>query len=356
MTEMAKFLTEAPAPYNPLIEFKKKDWSLSADSVKEHVLDNDAKRYKFTLKHNSGLELEISNDFISLRSTTDAIDPPSTKGKTIDEKYAHWEAQFKAQGLAFSTSAGEVNKGTFVEYANGGKHRVEVEVTASVDDGGKKSVTETLVVKGRQVECEMDHVQLFTTGPVQAAFMPASQWGTNVVTVADEDKVFKGLSDNATLDGPPTVHTLDDLRQADLYADPSYLQMKAAGNKLRAWAFPEGVNRTRQKAAYGLEMMGQIPLLGSPQLMAVMQPYVNGFYIWYGQGQLTVPPAKLNSATPVKLTLNVDEFPMKEITLKGNETSQEVVDAITKKLDECVLFKPNVSQVNGQTVIKLEPR
>lgn len=337
MEQMRSFLDQGPEPFNPLVEFKKKSYNLSGEVVRHNVLDNNAKRYKFTLKHASGLEKEISCDFIHLTSKHAAVEPPSTQGKPIAAKYNHWQAQFAAQKLPFSTQPDAVNKATFVEYTNNGRDRVEVEVEVAIDAAGKHSVKETLSVYGRQVEIEMDHVQLFTTGAVQSGTM-ATQRGTNARTSQEEDRIFKSLSDNATLNGPPTIHNLSDLADPGLYADGSYQQMKVAVNKLRQAFFPGGVNPTRQKSAYGLEMMGQIPASGDLKITTAMQPYDSSTRVGVSGNVITVR-GDMASKTPMTLTLAINEFPI-TIALKGGETAQQIADAITRTLDACVFYEP----------------
>jgi hypothetical protein len=340
MAEFAKFLNSAPAPLNPLLEFKKKDWEVNGNVILSNVLDNDALRYKFTLAHTSGLEVELSNDFIELASKNPAIAPPSTKTMNIDQKYAYWQGQFAAQNLAFDATADAVNKGTFIEYTQNGKYRVAVDVEVSVDANGQKVVQETLRTRGRQVEVEMDHVQAFATGNVQTA--GATQAGTNAVSAASEDSLFKALSDNATFSAPPTVHNLEDLAQPELYEDPSYLQMKAAASSLRVWGFPKGVNATRQKASFGLEAMEVIRPMDPPKLQVSLPSDGTNSASVTTNAQTIHAFGNLKSGNPTTLTIKFDDFPLL-VYLKGTETAAELADAIAKKLDECILWKPVVT-------------
>ncbi len=346
MEQMADFLTNGAAPYNPMREFQKIAYGSTGDVVKNNILDNQADRFKFTLEHESGLEVEISCDFIEVTSKTLAIEPPSTKGKSVDQKYAHWQSKI----AGFSTKAGDVNKAELVEYSADGKHRIEVSVTCSIDDEGNKSVSETLSVKGLQVEIEMDHVQARTTGPVQAGSATASKQGNEPQTEAELDGFFKTLSDSCTFAGPPTIHNVEDLQDAALYSDPSYLQMRGAGIKLQDWAFPNGVDRTRQKAAYALEMMGQIPsqqVQISAQLLNVKDPWSFDVQVQGYGDQITITGDKVTTGKPFQVQLKMEGFPI-TLSFQGTETSAQIKDRVEQEIAKFKLWKPVVTTSQGQ--------
>ncbi len=338
MAEMSKFLDEGLQPYNPMAEFKTVNSSVSGLAVKTNVLDNQADRFKFTLEHESGLEVEISCDFIDMTSKNAAIEPPSTKGMTQDQKYDAWQKKF----ASFSTQPGASNRETFVEYTHNGKYRVEVTVEASIDAAGKKTVTETLNVKSLQVEIEMDHVQARTTGPVQSGGASAASKQVSEPTDAtSEDAFFAALSDTCTFAGPPTIHNVSDLQDHELYEDPSYLQMRGAGIALQDWAFPNGVDRTRQKAALGLEMMGQIELQKLPVLTVETQKSMKGVAIHATGSDSTLHIRGAQLKAGGVMTLKIEGFPVK-IAFTGQETAAQVKDKLVSELAKFKLYKPRV--------------
>lgn len=350
MAQMADFLKNGPSPYNPMRELQKVASGVDGDAVKNNILDNEADRFKFNLEHSSGLKVEISCDFPSFTSKSLAVEAPSTKGKSVEEKYAHWEQEFQKAGLAFDKTPGAVNKGTFVEYAQNGLHRVEVRVEVSIDKDSNKAVSEILNTKGKQVEIEMEHAQIRSNAPVQTGTAAASTSKDEPSTEAEEDTFFKALSDDCIFAGPPTIHNVEDLKDPELYTDSSYLQMREAGIFLQDWGFQGGVNRTRQKAAYALEMMGQIEPLALPRLQWQVEgdpKAAEGLEIQtWTPGQVVVTGDKLTSGKPFEATMTMEGFPIK-LKLQGTETSAQVKDLIEAEMKKFKLWKPDVTTGKG---------
>lgn len=356
MAQLRSFLEKEDAPYNPFKELHKVAGYVDGSVLDHNVADNQAERYKFTLEHESGLELEVSLDFVEIRSKDPKIEPASTKGLRQDQKYDHWVKEFARTGQAFSSAPGQSNRGNFVEYANGGADRVEVVVDASIDSAGKKSVKEQLIIHAMQVEVEMDHVQARATGAAQVAVPPSNIYFAEPTNTAEEGAFFANLSDNTTFAGPPTIHNVEDLNEVRLYQDPSYLQMSGAVERLENWGFPNGILGTRQKLALGLEKMGQISPSKGPVLEARFKDYNSGLGVGISvQGSDLYISGGLTSGVPTELVLRVDGFPI-VFRFKGNESAQTIHDAIFSEMDKFKVLKPTSDNDGGSNHIRLEKR
>lgn len=348
LAQMAEFLDKEAAPFNVMKEMKKVSYNVSGNAIKSNILDNNADRYKFNLESATGLKVEISCDFVSITSKNQEIESPSTKGKTQDQKYDYWQGEFAKAKKTFDTTPGAKNTETFVEYSNNGQYRVETTVEVSIDAAGKKSVTETLNVKGLQVEIEMEHLGIRNAAgaPVQAGgASSANKQERDPTDVASEDKLFQSFSDNLTFAGPPTIHNVSDLSDPSLYEDDSYLEMRKAGILIVDAAFPNGVNRTRQKAAYGLQMMGAIEALKMPDLTAEItsgKKLARGLGITADNQKVSIRGAQFTGGAPLELTLMMEGFPVK-IAFKGNETNEQVKDAIAAEFKKFKLYEPKVT-------------
>ncbi len=356
MAQLRDFVEKEQAPYNPFKELMKVAGYVDGSVFDHNVADNQADRYKFTLEHQSGLELEVSLDFFEIRSKDSKIEPASTKGLSQDQKYEHWVQEFARTGQAFSPTPGQVNHGNFVEYANGGADRVEVVIEASIDAAGKKSVKEQLIIHAVQVEVEMDHVQARATGSAQAAVTPATRYFAEPTDTASETAFFANLSENLTFAGPPTIHTLDDLKETGLYQLPSYVQMSGAVARLEDWGFPNGIRSTRQKLALGLEEMGQISPSTGPVLEAKFTDYYAGASVNISaSGPDLYIGGGLTSGKPAELVMHVDGFPI-VFKFQGNESAQTIRDTIFAEMQKFKVLKPTLVNDGSSNHIRLESK
>ncbi|MCC7071829.1 MAG: hypothetical protein IT383_10935 [Deltaproteobacteria bacterium] len=372
MKQLAGFLDQAPAPYNPLREQKKVAYDLSGVDVLSSAVDNLAKRYKFTLEHDNGMELEVSLDFVHAGLMFETKVVEATKAMSEGEKFDHYAAllaQPSANLLCASGplkgKAGELNTVVFeVPQAAGAPELVLASFWT--DAQGAKHCTEHPAVRFPQVEIEMDHVQARTTGPAQAGYASPSEV-KNLETDADQDKFLQNVSDGVSMGGPPTTHLWEDLKDAKLYQEANYQQLSTAVGSFRQAMFPNGVVPARQKAAQALELSGHVP--ARPPVLTSSLPWVEErtvlvFVDHQAPHRLTVQtnPNGNNSAAPggtvgkaCVLSLSWDGFPIK-IPLTGRETSKDVAELVQRRLDQALFHSAVLSEKSGVFSIELRPR
>lgn len=373
MKQLADLLDNAPAPYNPLREQKKVAWDLSGGDVLASAVDNLANRYKFTLEHDNGMELEVSLDFVHAGLMFEAKTVEVTKAMSEAEKFDHYAALLTAPDATVlcvsgpqKTRAGELNTVVIgLPLANG---TLDLALASFWTDAqGAKHCSEHPAVRFPQVEIEMDHVQARSTGPVQAAYANPSET-KNLENDADQDKFLQGVQDGVSMGGPPTTHLWEDLRDVKLYQEHNYVQLSAAVTSFRQAMFPQGVLPARQKAAQALELSGKVPAT-LPALSASL-PWIDGRTVsvstdYQQRHRLTVKtgtgygsssgPAGGTVAKPCTLSLDWDGFPIR-IPVTGNESTKDVATLIQQRLDQALFFTAVLTEKSGEFTIELQRR
>lgn len=357
MKQLAEYLDKAPAPYNPLLEQKKVSYSLRGNNALASAVNNLANRYKFTLEHESGLEIEVSMDFVHAGFMFETKQVAATKSMSDAEKFNHYAKLLKkpdADTVCISgplkEKRGEINTVVFENSKN-----ELVMACFWVDQDGKKHATEHPAVRFPQVEMELDHVQARTTGPVQGAYTTPSEV-KNITNDNDQEKFLKDVSAKATMNGPPTSHAWEDLKEAKLYETSDYAALVDAVGKFRAELFPKGVEPARQKAAQALELgkyieKKKVTLTASLPSVTGRDIYVQTDY--QDRTKIKVSGHKMGKAGTV--TIDWDGFPIK-IPVKGTATAKDVAKAIEKKLDEAILHKATVTESNGTYTVAVSER
>jgi hypothetical protein len=377
MNQLAELLDKAPAPYNPLKEQKKVSYALQGSDVKVSAVDNLANRYKFALEHENGMEIEISMDFVHAGFVFENKVVEATKGLDEDKKFDHYAALLGAPDATvlcvsgpLKDKRGEINTVVFGVPKDDGT----LDLTMAnfwLDEQGNKRCSEHPAVRFPQVEMEMDHVQARSTGPVQSSYVQPTEV-KNLDNDADQDAFLKGVTEKATMNGPPTTHQWEDLKDPKLYADSNYRDLGVAVTSFRAALFPDGVLPARQKAAQALELGGHIPK--QKVSLSANMPWVSGRDVsvnvnWQERNKIEVKAGggysygnNANDATkgtlggkPTTLTIEWDAFPIK-ISFKGTETTKEVAEIIQQTLDKAVLHKAEVVQKDGAFTITVVDR
>ncbi|MBI1945240.1 MAG: hypothetical protein HYS27_06065 [Deltaproteobacteria bacterium] len=373
MKQLADLLDHAPAPYNPLREQKKVAYDLAGSDVLASAVDNLANRYKFTLEHDNGMELEVSLDFVHAGLMFEAKTVEATKAMSEAEKFDHYAALLTAPDATVlcvsgpqKTRAGELNTVVIGTAQPNGTLDLAL-ASFWTDAQGAKHCSEHPAVRFPQVEIEMDHVQARSTGPVQAAYANPSET-KNLENDADQDKFLQGVQDGASMGGPPTTHLWEDLGDVKLYQEHNYVQLSAAVTSFREAMFPQGVLPARQKAAQALELSGKVPA-ALPALSASL-PWIDGRTVsvstdYQTRHRLTVRtgsgygsssgPAGGTVAKPCTLSLDWDGFPIK-IPLTGQESTKDVATLIQQRLDQALFFTAVLSEKNGEFTIELQRR
>lgn len=373
MTQLAQLLDAAPAPYNPLKEQKKVNYNLQGQDVRASAVDNLANRYKFTLEHENGMEVEISMDFVHAGFVFETKVVDGTKAMSEAEKYDHYAKLLGAPDATVLCASGEKKKNTGeINTVVFGLKKADgtLDMTMAnfwIDEQGQKRCSEHPAVRFPQVEMEMDHVQARSTGPVQGAYQQPSEV-KNLENDGDQDTFLKSVSDKVTMNGPPTTHVWEDLKDHKLYVDSDYRALGVAVTSFRDYLFPNGVNAARQKAAQALELGGHIPR--SKLKLTANMPWVSGRTVnvntnyqesnklevkagggYYGS---SAGPGSMGGK-PAVLTVEWDGFPIK-IPFKGTETAKEVAEAIQRTLDKAVLHKAELTEQNGVYTITVLDR
>ncbi len=371
MKQLAGFLDQAPAPYNPLREQKKVAYDLAGSDVLASAVNNLANRYKFTLEHDNGMELEVSLDFVHAGLMFEQKAVEATKALSEGEKYDRYaallaqpDASVRCVSGTLKGKAGELNTVVFeVPGASGAPELVLASFW--VDAQGAKHCTEHPAVRFPQVEIEMDHVQARTTGPAQAAYANPTET-KNLANDADQDAFLQGVSDGVSMGGPPTTHLWEDLKDSKLYQEKNYLQLSDAVGAFRRAMFPGGVVAARQKAAQALELSGHVQ--AKPPALTASLPWIDGRNVsvavdYQNPHRLTVQtssygtsgPAGGTVAKPCTLALSWDGFPFK-IALTGSESTKDVATLIQKRLDQALFHSAVLTENNGAFTIELKPR
>ena len=373
MQQLAGYLDTATQPYNPLREQKKVAYDLAGSDVLSSAVNNLANRYKFTLEHDNGMELEVSLDFVHAGLVFESKVVEATKAMSDAEKFDHYAALLArpdASVLCVSGplkgKAGELNTVVLgMPQANG---TLDLAMASFWTDAqGAKHCTEHPAVRFPQVEIEMDHVQARSTGPVQAAYQNPSET-KNLDNDADQDKFLQGVSESVSMGGPPTTHLWEDLKDAKLYQDPNYLQLGSAVTSFRQALFPNGVNPARQKAAQALEVSGHVAAQ-LPALSASL-PWLEGRTVsvgtdWQNRQRITVSTSSSSSsasapaggtvAKPTTITIDWDGFPIK-IPLTGSESTKDVAVLLQERLEQALFFTAELTEKNGTFAIELKRR
>lgn len=374
MGQLASLLDNAPAPYNPLKEQKKVNANLQGQNVQGTAVDNLANRYKFTLEHENGMEVEISLDFVHAGFVFETKAVEATKAMSEAEKFDHYAKLLGGGADVLCVSgpqkqkAGEINTVVFGTHKEDGT----LDLTMAnfwLDEQGNKRCSEHPAVRFPQVEMEMDHVQARSTGPVQGPYEQPTEV-KNLDNDTDQDTFLAGVSDHVTMNGPPTTHVWEDLKDHKLYVDPNYRELGGAVTSFRNFLFPQGVDAARQKAAQALELGGYIPKQ-NVTLSATM-PWTNGRDVnvnvnWQQRNTIEVKagngfsgvsantPRGTLGGKPVTLTLEWDGFPIR-IPFKGTETTKEAAEIIHATLDKAVLHKAEIVENNGNFTITVVDR
>lgn len=374
MGQLATLLDTAQAPYNPLKEQKKVAYNLQGADALGTAVDNLANRYKFTLEHENGMEVEISLDFVHAGFVFENKTVDATKNMSEAQKFDHYSKLLRSPDSSVLCVSGELkaNKGEINTVVFGTpKADGTLDLTMAnfwLDEQGNQRCSEHPAVRFPQVEMEMDHVQARSTGPVQGAYQQPTEV-KNFDNDGDQDAFLKTVSEKATMNGPPTTHVWEDLKDAKLYNDPNYKELGTAVTSFREYLFPNGVDAARQKAAQALELGGYIPQ--QKVTLTANMPWVSGRDVnvnvnyqernkleikaggGYYYGNNTATKGTLGGK-PTTLTIEWDGFPIK-IPFKGTETAKEVAETIQQTLDKAVLHKAEVSENNGTytvTVLK----
>jgi hypothetical protein len=365
MKQLAAYLDKAPGPYNPLIEQKKVEYELKGANALGTAVNNLANRYKFTLEHESGMEIEISMDFVHAGFVFETKEVRATKSMTDTQKFAHYAALLKkpTDDVAcvsgpLKEKRGEINTVVF-ENEKGEL----VMANFWLDENGKKHATEHPAVRFPQVEMELDHVQARSTGPVQGAYVAPTEV-KNIESDDDQKKFLKEVSAKATMNGPPTTHKWEDLKQRNLYVDPNYVALSEAVTKFREHLFPKGVKAARQKAAQALELGGHIAKQ-KVSLMATM-PSASGREVsvetdYQDRTKIHIKSSAPKGTTgnmgnkPATVSIDWDGFPIR-IPIKGNATTKQVAETIFAKLDAAVLHKAKLTEKDGEYTIQVSDR
>lgn len=362
MKQLATYLDKAPGPYNPLIEQKKVEYELKGANALGTAVNNLANRYKFTLEHDSGMEIEISMDFVHAGFVFESKDVAATKSMTPAEKFNHYAKLLKnptdhvaCVSGPLKDKRGEINTVVFED--NKGEL---VMASFWLDDSGRKHATEHPAVRFPQVEMELDHVQARSTGPVQSAYVAPTEV-LNLDNDADQKKFLKGISAKATMNGPPTTHKWEDLKQRNLYVDPNYVALSDAVTKFREHLFPKGVRAARQKAAQALELGGHIDKQ-KVSLMATM-PSASAREVsvetdYQDRTKIHIKTSAPNGNMgnkPAVVSIDWDGFPIR-VPIKGNATTKQVAETILAKLDSAVLHKAKLTEKDGAFTIQVTDR
>ena len=354
MAQLADYLDKAPSPYNPMLEQKKVTYALRGSNVLHTAIDNLANRFKFTLEHDSGMEIEVSLDFVHAGFVFQTKVVAATQQLSEAEKYDRYAALLhKPDASVVCASSGAINTVVFKD-PNGDL----VMANFFEDDSGAKRCSEHPAVQFPQVEMEMDHVQARSTGPVQSAYVKPSEV-KNLSDDTEQDAFLKTVSTSATMNGPPTTHVWEDLKDAKLYDDPNYRELAVAVTSFREHLFPNGVKPARQKAAQALELGGFTPKRAFT--LGASMPWTQGRDVnvnvnWQKRTEIVVTSGggygqtgtgTIGKATT--LTVDFDGFPVK-IPLKGTETAKQVAALIEQTLDKAVLYQADVveSTQNGR--------
>jgi hypothetical protein len=378
MTQLATFLDSAPSPYNPLTEQKKVDSNLRGASVQQSAINNLANRYKFTLEHENGMEVEISMDIVHAGFVFESKTVDATTGMTDEQKFDHYATLLKSPNDEVLCSSGtlkenkgEINTVFFATRKADGTLDLTNLTMANfwLDEQGNKRCSEHPGVRFPQVEMEMDHVQARSTGPVQSSYQKPTEV-KNLESDTDQDAFLKTVSDKVTMNGPPTTHTWEDLKDHKLYVDNDYRALGEAVTEFRTSLFPSGVDAARQKAAQALELGGYVPK--QKLTLSASMPYLIGRDVsvdvnYQERNKLTVKTGNssayggntLHKGTlggkPTTLTIEWDGFPIK-IPFKGTETAKEVAETIQRTLDKAVLHKAELVEQNGTYTVVVTDR
>lgn len=367
MQQLAEYLDKAPSPYNPMLEQKKVAADLTGANALGTAVDNLANRYKFTLEHDSGMEIEISMDFVHAGFVFESKLVEATKAMGDDEKFDHYAGLLAAPDEstlcvsgALKDKNGEINTVVFRDAAGD-----LVMANFWLDAQGAKQASEHPAVRFPQVEMEMDHVQARATGPVQNAYLSPSEV-SNLENDVDQDAFLTTVTPEATMNGPPTTHLWEDLKDKKLYQDPNYRALAEAVTEFRTHLFPSGVVAARQKAAQALELGGHIAQ--KPVTLGASMPYAEGRDValstnYQDRSQITVRDGYGYASTqkgtlggrPVTATVDWEGFPIK-IPLVGTETTKQVAEAIQLVLDQAVLHRAVLTEQAGVFTIAIVDR
>jgi len=358
--QLGTFLETESFPYSPMSELKKSNSSMSGRVLEDDAVINVANRYKFTLEHESGMELEVSMDIVHAGFPFEKAEPKATKGMDDDAKYDFYAAKFEAGDQdTFVTSTPKVND------AQGERNRMVFEEDGKLimavfykDDNGKKCVAEHPAVRFPQVECEMDHVQARSTSSASSSEQATVVKDSLICTKAkDQADFFSGLSDEVTTKAPPTSHTHDDITDIHAYRDSDYTEMQGAVNKFRTALFDK-VKSARQKAAQALEVAGYVEP-EKLQLKVEVQPKLNysqrdQLSVNVSGGDITFKGKGLQTQ-PGVLSISWNNFPI-DLPLKGDEKPEDIANMVQKELDQAVLYKASVEKKGDSFVVKVEER
>ncbi len=362
MKQLAVYLDKAPGPYNPLIEQKKVEYDIKGANALGTAVNNLANRYKFTLEHESGMEIEISMDFVHAGFVFETKEVAATKSMSPAEKFNHYAKLLKkpTDDVACVSGPLKEKKGEINTVVFENDKGELVMANFWLDESGKKHATEHPAVRFPQVEMELDHVQARSTGPVQGAYVAPTEV-KNIENDDDQKKFLKDISSKATMNGPPTTHKWEDLKQRNLYVDPNYTALSEAVTKFREHLFPKGVKPARQKAAQALELGGHIDKQ-KVSLMASM-PSASGREVsvetdYQDRSKIHIKSSAPNGNMgnkPSVVSIDWDGFPIR-VPIKGNATTKQVAETILAKLDSAILHKAKLTEKDGQFTIQVSDR
>ncbi len=367
MQQLSEYLDKAPAPYNPMIEQKKVSYGLKGANALGTAVDNLANRYKFTLEHENGMEIEISMDFVHAGFVFQTKTVDVTRAFSDAQKFDHYarlletpDATTQCISGELKSKQGEINTVVFTDPRGD-----LVMANFWLDEQGHKKASEHPAVRFPQVEMEMDHVQARSSGPVQSAYVSPTEV-KNLTTDAEQETFLKTVTTQATMNGPPTTHNWEDLKDIKLYDDHNYQELSAAVSAFRTHLFPGGVDAARQKAAQALELGGHI---GKKKIaLGASMPSATGRDVsvstdYQDRTKITVKAGYGYGSSskgtlggkPAVVTIDWDGFPIK-IPLSGSETTKQVAQEIQRVLDKAVLHRATLTESNGAFTIAITDR
>jgi hypothetical protein len=344
--ELASFLENERAPYNPWQAVRLGERRPSPQSVTTDVLSQQLDRHAFVFSHESGITLHVACDFVETASRTQLIEPLSVKGKSLGDRYGHWRSKF----ASFDETPGIINRATFADEGRDGVP-IEVDVELSVDDEGCRSVAEVCRIKSARVHIDMMHTQFPAQDAAQEATALAAD-ASSVESASAIAAIMRGFSESTTFAPPSRLNSPRESRIESLRAAPAFEQMAVAATKLREWASPSGGSMKGLPAAEALHTLGAMTMRGPP-VGGAFDVNNEGIRIDSQRGAIVVEGVKIepsryaNFPSSKSIRMKVLGYSI-TLPVRGDETCAEVRDAIVGECAKFIAYKPVVVATKGR--------
>jgi hypothetical protein len=331
-SELRAFLETEKSIYNPLSVHSRAGVGLSPQVAESTVFDVRVLRYPFKLKHTSGAMLSVCCELLDLRSQTQDIEPPSTMGRSLAEKYEHWKTLMGG----IDERANVINRGTFVEVGSRGE-RLDVEVELSTDEEGLRTVSEVIVVQNARLVIASADVDSDTEVPASRGKITALT--ATAARISDEAlrRFFDRLSDDCSFAPPPSMHASTDGGHAAKRWEEGAPRAPAAALALKRWAFPSSEPTTLSGPGNVLEALNRVSE-AAPEIRSVsFDGATTAVRLSSSGGRIVVSgDEKLDSSHPTNpkaVLIDVDGFAMR-VPLNGDEGAPEIRDLLVSALEK----------------------